>query len=311
MQLFAQHVGEIAAITASCLWAFGALLFGLAGRRVGSLATNQIRLFLALVVLVTLHLLLRGRPLPAGLDGRQYCFLSLSGLAGLALGDYFYFQCLVVLGPRLGTLLMTAAPAFAAGLGFACLGEALGPHALAGMATSTLGVMMVIAGRRDSGWPSDASQRTRLLAYGAGLLGSLGQAGGMVLAKLGMRDAHGVLVVDAFSATVLRMVAGAGSTLLVAALLGQAPAMLRATRDGRAMRLLALAVVVGPTIGVWLSQVAVRETKAAIAQMLLSLVPIFMLPIARLAYGARLGRAAVLGTLLAVGGAVLLLWPAA
>jgi drug/metabolite transporter (DMT)-like permease len=247
MQLFTQHVGEMAAITASCLWAFGALLFGLAGRRVGSMATNQIRLLLALAVLVTLHVVLRGGLLPAGLDGRQYLLL---------------------------------------------------------------GVIIVIAGRRDSGWHSDATPRTRRLAYGAGLLGALGQGGGMVLAKLGMRDAQGLLVVDAFAATVLRMVAGAGSSLLVAALLGQAPAMLRAARDATAMRCLAVAVVVGPTIGVWLSQVAVRETKAAIAQMLLSLVPIFMLPIARFAYGARLGRAAVLGTLLAVGGAVLLLWPA-
>ena len=73
------------------------------------------------------------------------------------------------------------------------------------------------------------------------------------------------------------------------------------------MRLLLVAVVLGPTVGVWLSQVAFAKTSVGVAQTLLSLVPVFMLPIARVAYGSRPSRLGVIGTFVAFAGTIVIL----
>jgi drug/metabolite transporter (DMT)-like permease len=55
-----------------------------------------------------------------------------------------------------------------------------------------------------------------------------------------------------------------------------------------------------------MSVVAVHHAKAGIAATLMSLAPVLMLPIGRIAYGSRPGVLGVVGTLVAVGGATLL-----
>ena len=83
-------------------------------------------------------------------------------------------------------------------------------------------------------------------------------------------------------------------------------------RDGRAMSALMFGVVFGPVLGVWLSLVAVRYTEAGIAAALSALPPVLMIPVSRIVYGARPGRIAIAGTVVACAGiAVLFLRPAA
>ena len=75
-----------------------------------------------------------------------------------------------------------------------------------------------------------------------------------------------------------------------------------------ALRNLAIAGLIGPVIGVSLSLLAVQNTAVAVASVLTSLSPIFMLPIAHFIFKERLGWQAIAGTLLAmIGVAVLFL----
>ena len=58
------EAGELAALGTACCWTVTALSFESAGRRVGSLPVNLIRLVMALLLLTLFNLLYRGRALP-------------------------------------------------------------------------------------------------------------------------------------------------------------------------------------------------------------------------------------------------------
>ena len=60
--------------------------------------------------------------------------MGLSGVVGLAIGDYVYFGALVVIGPRRGVLLMSLAPVFSAISAYWVMGETLGLWAIIGIA---------------------------------------------------------------------------------------------------------------------------------------------------------------------------------
>ena len=71
-----ETLGQLAALgTASC-WAFSALAFAAAGRRMGVLPLNLIRLVIALGFLILATWGLRGLPLPVDASPRAWGWLS-------------------------------------------------------------------------------------------------------------------------------------------------------------------------------------------------------------------------------------------
>jgi drug/metabolite transporter (DMT)-like permease len=302
------YIGEIAGLATAGLWAGTSLAFALAGRRVGALAVNQIRIVMALCMLPVLHWILLGGPWPTGLSWQQGTYLALSGLIGLTLGDWCYFHCLAVIGPRLGALLMSTWPVMCALLAWPTLGEELGAWSAVGIVLTMTGVLTVLYDRRGKAtWAPKLTGRSRTWAIVFGLLGALGQASGLVLAKLGMAavgdDAQSV---DPLSATLVRMFAGGIGIWAIAAFAGLVPASVRSLRDSRAVLATFIGSVLGPTFGVWMSLVAAANTSAGVAATLIATMPILALPMARIAYGSRPGRAAYAGTVVAFAGVAVL-----
>lgn len=72
------------------------------------------------------------------------------------------------------------------------------------------------------------------------------------------------------------------------------------------MRMLMIGAVLGPVVGVWCSLVAVDQTAAGTAFTLMSLTPIFMLPLARWIDREKLSWRAIVGAVVAVGGVAIL-----
>ena len=107
-------IGEWAALTSALLWTISSMLWGRI--RLSALSLNLCKNIIG-VVLVSMQLLLliafAGRP---GLEAplRSWCWLSLSGLVGIVIGDTFYFRCLQILGPRRALMLATTGPIFSA-----------------------------------------------------------------------------------------------------------------------------------------------------------------------------------------------------
>ncbi|MEK7324541.1 MAG: DMT family transporter, partial [Chloroflexota bacterium] len=103
-------LGELAALMAAFCWALTGILFTVGGRRVGSQVVNMARLPLALIILMALHRLTLGTWFPVRVEPGRWGWLALSGVIGLALGDAALFQAMVLIGPRLSTVLMALVP---------------------------------------------------------------------------------------------------------------------------------------------------------------------------------------------------------
>ncbi|MCP3906330.1 MAG: DMT family transporter [Planctomycetes bacterium] len=304
-------LGPIAGIVTSVLWTMTSIFFSVAGRRIGSTVVNATRIALAIILLALIHRFViseSGSWIPA-VQSKQLWLLALSGVIGLAIGDQCLFTAFVDIGPRLSNLLMTTAPVFAAVLSWVFLGEVLSLVAWIGMAITIGGIAWVIlerGGQRSV--PAPHRVRGVILAVAGGFC----QAAGLMLSKAGM--GHGWLAdeqhLDPQAATLVRMVfAGVGVLpILVIARSRFAPAR-RVARIGRPATGFAFVVVgtmVGPVLGVWMSLVAADATDVGIAQTLLSLTPIFILPYAAFIEREHVSWRAIVGAVIAVIGVAVL-----
>ena len=313
--------GEAAALTTAVSWAFSALFFAAAARRVGAARVNLLRLALATALLSLLVIALGAAgPLPAAQAG----LLALSGVVGLSLGDAAYFRALEILGPRRAALTMALAPVFAAILMVPLLDETLGAVGIAGMVLTIGGVAWVQAE------PDGGSEVTGHLGRGLllGVLGALGQAGGYVLAKAGLGAARsgsalaalaglapraaaegdslsGVAVFPLYG-TLVRMAAATAWALAGAAIPRQGVHMRAALGDRRALGFIAGGTLTGPVFGVWLSLVALAHSNTAVASTLLATSPLFVIPLVRVVHGRRASARAWIGALVAIAGVALL-----
>jgi len=318
------YPGEIAALTTALLFALSSLGFATASQRVGSFVVNQLRIFLAMVLLILLHVVAVGSLWPASesLSDRQTSYLVISGVVGLTLGDLFFFHALGQLGPRLGTLVMSTFPIFTVLTEGMWLGQWPTMLKTCGIATTLVGIAVVLTEDRgrDQIWAGKLTTAAFAIAILTGVLGAVGQGAGLVVSKIGMAvDAPGEEAVLPLSATVVRMAAGLVGMVLVLPiyhLLRQRrrrsrPPATRWWRDSKALKGIAVGALLGPTLGVWFSQVAVAETHAGIAATLIALTPILMIPIARSFYREPVSLRATMGTAIAFAGVVMLVWPAA
>lgn len=298
LQTFA---GELAALAASFFFSIGPTFFTLSGRLIGSAVLNRSRLLLATLVLIGVHWLLYGQPVPLNASLEHWGWFALSGFIGLTLGDAALFQAFVQIGPRLSMLVYSLAPIFTALLGWLWLGDTLsGPQTL-GVGVTLLGVLWVISER-----PAGAAQiAPRSYASGLllALLGGIGQAVGLVAARQGFAGDMAVL-----SGQVLRMGSAALAIWLITILQGKVGhtwQTLKANPQG--VRYMALAVLFGPVIGVWCSLASVKyAANIGVASTLQSLPPIFLIPIGYLFFKERITARAIVGTLIALAGVALL-----
>lgn len=312
--------GEIAALATSVLWAGTALLFSAAARRIGPDRVNRIRLFMACCLLGAVVVLTGAASrTPAA---QVLCFFA-SGVVGLALGDAAYFRSLEILGARRGSLLMSVAPVFTALLMVPLLAEGLSAVGIAGMALTIGGVAWVQAER--AGDREIAGSAARGVMFG--VLGSVGQAAGYILAKVGLGaapaegalagwmglgvrpgpggDLAGVEVSPLFG-TFLRMIAALGWVTVAALLHRDRPRVREALDDRPALWLTLGGTICGPFLGVWLSLVAVSLANTAVASTILAASPLFVIPLVRAVHGERASARAWIGALVAIGGLAVL-----
>ena len=292
-------LGEIAALGTAVLWSFTSVLFTLAGRRVGSVVVNRTRLAVALLFLILTHAALQGQLLPLPIEPGRFTWLALSGIIGLVLGDAALFQALVLVGPRLSTLMMAAVPVISTFLAWAFLDERLSSLQLLAVGITVGGIAWVVAERR--GGQIESERKQYLLGILAGLGGAVGQAVGLVTAKLGMTGDYPPL-----SGVVVRMLAAALAMWLWTLLKGEGRSTIQKARTGKAGMLIVAGAFVGPFLGVWLSLIAIDATLVGLASTLMALTPIFVIPLVRIVFDERVSYRAILGTVVALVGVAMI-----
>ncbi len=304
------YLGEIAGLATAICWSFTSIFFSEAGRRIGSFRVNAIRLFFAVIIYSLILLSTTGRFLPENINTNQILWLSLSGLIGLVLGDGFGLKALVMIGPRLTTLLWSTAPIMATIIAWVFLGEQLHLVHLVGIAVTLGGVSWVVAERRyrdgnhfnlESGHPDSGTLWRGVML---GLLAATGQATGLVLSKYAMLDCGGTL--DPLPASFVRMLASMVIIWLFAGIRGRLRHTLRGFCDGRAVLFAAGGAIFGPFLGVWTSLIAVKHIAAGIAATLNATTPVWIIPNVMIYYKEKVSTRAVLGAVIAVLGIALL-----
>lgn len=312
MDNFGTSVGLAAGVATSLLWTATSLFFTAAGRRISPTLVNASRIVLAIGLLGITHRLVTGQWIPSA-TYEQVVLLGVSGVVGLAIGDQALFVAFVDIGPRLCLLIMATSPLWAALFGWIALGETIDGGAWLGIALVLGGVIWVATEKPTKSVAAyERSYRVRGIALA--ILGSVCQAGGLLLSKQGI--GHGMLAeaqhMTPQAATLVRMVFAAVGMVPILLIARRREASRRASgllpsRVGSptaGLVFMACGAVVGPFLGVWMSLVALDRAPLGIAQTLCSLSPIFILPFAVLIEKERLSLRAIVGALLAVAGTV-------
>ncbi|MGD8823238.1 MAG: DMT family transporter [Anaerolineales bacterium] len=294
--------GLMAAVGTAILWAMTSTMFSLAGRAVGSVVVNRVRLLAASLLVLVAHWAVLGTliPIQAGVD--RWIWLSLSGLIGFVLGDAFLFQAFVWIGPRISMLLMSLAPVIATIISWVVLGETLSPLELMGILTAVLGVAIVILERNGRSMETleENPYFRRGLVYGFGA--ALGQALGLILSKKGLYGDF-----SALSGNLIRLISATAAIWLWTLAIRQVrPTIASIRQSQQAFKFILGGSITGPFLGVWLSLVAVQAIEVGIASTLMGLAPVFLLPLSWWIFKDRFGWKAILGTVMAVGGGAIL-----
>ncbi len=286
-------MGEAAALLTALLWGLSACMHTSAARLVGSLSLNLFRLPLSLLFFLA-GMLIFGTPwsLPEGAAG----WFVLSGVVGLAFGDVVFYASAVRLGARLSVLLWELTPAATAVLAYFFLGETISLTGMAGIALTMLGVLWVLLEKHDGSIPGLTPQR-----WVQGIFFALVSVAAQSVSTVCARNAL-VMGGDVLAGAALRTGSASLALWMFVLMAGRAGQVVRTLRGSpQALRLMLAAGIIGPTVGVWLSLVAVKYTKAGIAATIIGLEPLVVIallavyerkrPSPRLAVGAAIAFA--------------------
>lgn len=292
-------LGELAALSTGLIWAGTSILFTTAGRSVSPVATNLFKTSLASVLFALVLLARDGVPFDASLGWYRAGMLGLSGLLGFAVGDSLLFTGYQYIGTRRALLVMGLNPLLGVWWAWMLLGETLGPMDFVGMGLALGGTAMVIqAGMR--AMPRDGHGRM-LRGVAMGLGSAVCQASGALSAKSVLEG------VDTFAATEVRVFAGAISLIGYALLRGELLGWIRGLIARKVLWRVVLGSVCGPFVGVWMMIYGLQHAATGIVLTLLSLSPVWLLPLGALLQNDVPSRRETFGALVAVGGVAVLL----
>jgi len=302
--MFQSHFGEFAALMTAVFWTVTSMSFEAAGKRIGSLSVNVIRLTMALLIYSVYLYFFRGMAFSIDASYRAWIWLSLSGIIGFTIGDLLLFQAFVVVGARISMLMMALVPPITALIGWLILGETLSMKSILGMTITISGIVLVVMKRETPQLNSTGKNKIKfsypivgiLLAFG----GAVGQAVGLVLSKYGMQD------YDAFAASQIRVFAGLIGFIFLFFFMKRWNRVWKGLRDKKGMLFTGIGSVFGPFLGVSFSLLAVQNTSTGIAATIMSIVPVLIIPAAVLVFKEKVNLKEVIGAMLAVGGVALL-----
>jgi len=296
--MFQSHLGEIASLTTALCWTITSVAFESAGKRVGSISVNLIRLVMALLLISIFNLFTRGMMLPLDASSPAWFWLSISGIIGFVLGDLFLFQAFVIIGSRLSMLIMSAVPPITAITGFIMLGETITLLDLAGMMITMGGIALVILTKNPEDKMVRFSYPVRGLIYA--FIGALGQAFGLVFSKFGMGS------YNPFAATQIRIIAGIIGFALVITILRSWNNVFLALKNHKAIQSILVGSFFGPFIGVSLSLLAVQHAPTGIVSTITSITPILIIPVAIIIFKEKVLPMEIIGAIITLGGISLL-----
>jgi drug/metabolite transporter (DMT)-like permease len=201
---------------------------------------------------------------------------------------------------------MASSPIFASISAFLMLGETFPDLAVLGVGVTLTGIFVVLLERENN--PQDVASLGKRKTWGilAGVVAAAGQGIGLVLSKKGMYLGESVAM-NPVSAALIRMMIATLFVWVAALSLKKLPELQKTARDRQGLKFVSAGAFIGPFIGMTLSLLAVTYTEAGIAQTLLSLEPLIIIPLMWRIYGERTNRRGIIGAVIAVVGVAILM----
>ena len=175
-------LGELSALTAATCWSGSSFVFSTAAERLGAIQLNISRMLIASILLLLTIFITR---IGYQLSLHQVIYLMLSGVVGLAFGDSFLYNAYQHIGARISMLIMAVSPIISAVLAFFFLNENLSYLGVLGIVIIVIGVGSVVLERSET---SASKYKISKIGIFYGLIGALGQAGGLIFAKVAFNN---------------------------------------------------------------------------------------------------------------------------
>lgn len=296
--MFQSHYGEIAALASALCWTITAVAFETAGKKVGSISVNLIRLFIGFILISTFNLFTRGMILPIDASSSTWFLLTISGIIGFVIGDLFLFQAYVEVGSRISMLIMSTVPPITAITGYIIMNEKISALGLLGMIITIIGIALVILTKNPDDKKVILSHPVKGLVYA--FIGALGQAFGLVFSKLGMGS------YNPFAATQIRIIAAIIGFSIVITVTKKWTKVFLAIKDIEAMKHISIGSVFGPFVGVSLSLLAVQYAPTGIVSTITSITPILIIPLSIFVFKEKILPKEILGAIITLVGISLL-----
>lgn len=296
--MFQSHIGVLAALASALCWAVTAIMFESAGKKVGSISVNLIRLVIAFILLSIFNLFNRGMILPIDASDSAWLWLSISGIIGFVIGDLFLFQAYVEIGSRISMLIMSTVPPITAITGFIMMGERITPLGITGMITTIVGIALVILTKNPQDKKVKFSHPLKGLIYA--FIGALGQAFGLVFSK------HGMGAYNPFAATQIRIISAIIGFSIVITITKNWDKVYAALKNIKAMRYISVGSFFGPFIGVSLMLLAVQYAPTGIVSTITSITPILLIPVSIIVFKEKIYLREIIGAFISIIGISLL-----
>ena len=293
------YIGIAAALTAAGSWALASVLFKGLSEENGAVALTYAKAVVCSLILLGIVLLFRiDFPGP-----KEAALLVSSGIVGILIGDICFFKALRHLTPQALVVLLVCGQVLTAILALIVLGENVAAPVWGGLALVLLGLyFMMMPGPEEVANKSEeamSSRHSSLSGLFWGALSILCMAVSMVIAKPAL-EANSTLC-----ATLLRMTPAAVGLFFIGLLSQNLPEWHKPIVDRRYRKMFFLAALVITFGGFWMSMVAIKNAPVAVAGVLMSTEPLFVLPFVAIVQKKRIRLSEYGGAVLTTVGLIL------
>jgi drug/metabolite transporter (DMT)-like permease len=292
----------LAGIVTAFLWALTAMLIRLDDARLSALTINTYRVTIASLPFIAYFLIAGDLAKLLGLSSATLLTLVLSVLLAMVGGATLNFIAILKLGLARAFPISSAYPLGTLVLAALVLDEAIGPRQALGGLVTLLGVALVALANGQPTTQQPHTARDNLIGLATAVGAAINWALASIITKLAIND------VDLVTASTIRLPAAAIVLWLILIWReGWPPRPLPWRLSGRSWLVLIAAGLLGPALSAYLWMFSMSQIGAARADIIAATSPIFASLLAVGVLRETIGRRAIVGTLLSVGGIMLIL----
>ena len=289
--------GELISVFTAFCWTITVVSFEYAGKKVGSIPVNIIRLIFAFILLGFTLLIMKGSFIPLDASFDTWTLLMISGFVGLVIGDLFLFQAFVDVGGRISLLVMSTVPPITAMFGYFFLNEIISNIDIFGMTITIISIIVVILAKKQKDEGLHPKVLKGIIFAG---IGAIAQAAGLIFSKTGMGD------YNAFAASQIRIIAAIIGFTIFIFIKRDWGNVGKAFKNKKAMKFILLGSVFGPFLGVTSSLLAIQYIQMGIATTIAQLNVVLIIPFSIILFKEKVNLIEILGSIGAFLGVAIL-----